>query len=143
MRYRATNLIPEPFQLTLNRFDWGTEVFTQRLSLMGTGVRRLRAAYLLANSLLPSNLLASFCRILLIHIQNTDRSAIRRESQGDGSSNAATATGYDGDFAVKSETLRLGVLICQRETPLFHGMKSSCPFSSALVRTSPFATLIT
>ncbi len=54
MRYRATNLIPEPFQLTLNRFDWGAEVFTQRLSLMGTGVRRLRAAYLLANSLLPS-----------------------------------------------------------------------------------------
>ncbi len=92
---------------------------------------------------LGNNLLASFCRIFLIHIQNTDRQAIRRESQGDGSSNAATATGYDGDFAVKSETLRLGILICQRETPLFHGMKSSCPFSSALVRTSPFATLIT
>lgn len=26
MRYRATNLIPEPSQLRLNRFDWGTEV---------------------------------------------------------------------------------------------------------------------
>jgi hypothetical protein len=63
-------------------------------------------------SAIGSNLLASFCRIFLIHIQNTNRSAIRRESQGDGSSNAATTTGYDGDFAVQSETLRLGVLIC-------------------------------
>jgi len=117
MPYRATNL-SRALSIDIESTQLSTEVVTYRVSLIGTGVRRLRAAYLLANSLLPSNLLASFCRILLIHIQNTDRSAIRRESQGDGSSNAATATGYDGDFAVKSETLRLGVLIV-RERRLF------------------------
>jgi hypothetical protein len=69
--------------------------------------------------------------MLFIQVQNANRGTIRRESQGDGSSNSATATGYDGDFAVQSETLRMGVLIYQRETPLFQGMKSSCPFSSA------------
>jgi hypothetical protein len=56
---------------------------------------------------------------LFIHVENANRGTIRRESQGDGSPNAATATGYDGDFAVQSETLRMGVLIYQRETPLF------------------------
>lgn len=30
-----------------------------------------------------------------------------------------------------------------REIPLFHGMKSSCPSNSALVRISPLATWIT
>jgi hypothetical protein len=50
----ATNLIPEPSQLRLNRFDWRTEVITQRVSLMGTGVTRLRAEYFLVNSLLLS-----------------------------------------------------------------------------------------
>ncbi len=34
-------------------------------------------------------------------------------------------------------------LIGQSETPRFQGMKSSCAFCSALVRTSPLATLIT
>jgi hypothetical protein len=37
---------------------------------------------------------------LFIQVQNANRGTIRRESQGDGSSNAATATGYDRDFAV-------------------------------------------
>jgi hypothetical protein len=72
-----------------------------------------------------------------------NRGAIRRESQGDSLSNTATATGYDGDFAVQPETVRMGVLIYQRATPLFQGMNSSCPFSSALARISPVATLIT
>jgi len=56
---------------------------------------------------------------LFIQVQNANRGTIRRESQGDGSSNAATAAGYDGDFAVQSETLRMGVLICQKESTLF------------------------
>ncbi len=70
-----------------------------------------------------------------------NRGAIRRESQGDGLSNTATATGYDGDFAVQSETLRMDVLICQRDAS-FPGDELFLPFSSALVRASPVATLI-
>src|SRR6266702_4914613 len=92
-------------------------------------------------SALGSNLLASCCRILFIKVQNANRGTIRRESQGEGSSNAATATGYNGDFAVQSETLRMGVLICQRERPLFQGMKSSCPFSSTLFPTTSAPSL--
>jgi hypothetical protein len=58
---------------------------------------------------------------LFIQVQNANRGTIRRESQGDGLSNAAAATGYDGDFAVQTETLPVGVLIYQRETPLSRG----------------------
>jgi hypothetical protein len=65
--------------------------------------------------------LANCCRVVFINVQNANRGTIRRESHGDGSSNAATATGYYGDFVVQSETLRMGVLICQRDSPLFQG----------------------
>jgi hypothetical protein len=52
---------------------------------------------------------------LFVQVQNANRGTIRRESQSDSSSNAATATGYDGDFAVQAEALRIGVLICQKD----------------------------
>jgi hypothetical protein len=71
-------------------------------------------------------LLANCRRVEFIQVQNANRGTIRRESQGDGSSNATAATGYDGNFSVQSETLRMGILICQSETPRFQGENSSC-----------------
>lgn len=67
---------------------------------------------------------------MFIQVQNANSGTIRRESQGDGSSNAATATGYKGDFAVQSETLRMCVLIYQRDVS-FPGDEVFLPVSSA------------
>ena len=50
--------------------------------------------------------------------------ALRREFQGNGLPNATAAAGDYGDFAIEAE-IPLGVLIGQRETPRFQGMKSS------------------
>jgi hypothetical protein len=70
-------------------------------------------------------LLANCGRVVFIQVQNSNRGAVRSEPQGDGSPNATTATSYDGNFAIQSETLRVGVLICQRETSLFQEAKPS------------------
>jgi hypothetical protein len=75
-----------------------------------------------------------------IYVQNSNHGAARRESQSNGLPNAAAAASDQGDFAIQPESSCLGPFVAQSETPRFQGMKSSCAFCSALVRTSPLAT---
>ncbi len=56
--------------------------------------------------------------------------------------NTAAAAGDHGNFAVKPE-IGVAFRLAQSETPRFQGMKSFWAFSSAFVRVSPLATLIT
>lgn len=76
----------------------------------------------------------------LTYIQNANSSAVGRKFQCDGATDAAAAAGDRGNFAVQSKSRRLDGSIGQSDTPLFQGIKSSCAFCSAFVRTAPLAT---
>src|SRR5262249_10186991 len=58
--------------------------------------------------------------------------------------NAAGSACHHGHAAVQAEQSIIIVVAqgIQSETPLFHGMKSSCPNNSALVLISPLAILV-
>src|SRR5579859_2926014 len=84
-----------------------------------------------------SNSLACAARAGFIDVQNANDGAVRRKLQSDGLTNATAAARDHRNFAVQPESLGF---VGQSETPRFQGMKSSCAFSSALVRTSPLAT---
>ena len=93
-----------------------------------------------ASAAVGDNPLAGCGRGAFVHVQNANARAMRREPQRDGLANSAAGAGDHGHFAVEPETLRVRCLARQSETPRFQGMKSSCAFISALVRTSPLAT---
>jgi hypothetical protein len=80
-----------------------------------------------------SNLLR--CRIgrFFVEIQNPDRGALLDETLCDGTANATSRTGNDGDFAIEAKSITMWRGGAQSETPRFQGMKSFCASSSALV----------
>ena len=75
-----------------------------------------------------------------VEVDDAHHSPFLRKPLSDGASDAAGRAGNDSDFAVKAKPVRMLLGVCQRETPLFQGMKSSCASISALVRASPLAT---
>ena len=77
-----------------------------------------------------------------VDFQNMDARASLGKAKRNGFPDAARPTGNDRGFAVESKQLRIIAVEIQSETPLFQGMKSSWPSSSALVFTSPLAILI-
>src|SRR5579859_695029 len=78
-----------------------------------------------------------------IQVNNIDACAVRGKSLGNGAANATGAPGDGSYSAFKPECSVAVRVLFQRETPLFHGIKSSCPSCSALVCSSPLATLTT
>ena len=90
---------------------------------------------------LAANCRRSFLGMLLIYFEDVNRGAGLREADCDRLSDAACAPSDDRGFAVQPKSRRVVAVCVQRETPLFQGMKSSCPSNSALVFTSPLATL--
>src|SRR5437764_1357051 len=82
-------------------------------------------------------------RIFLIKIENSGGGAMLCELQCDGASNAAAGAGYHRDFSIQTELVCIALFGGQREMPRFQGIKSCWFFCSALVWTSPLATLIT
>jgi len=64
------------------------------------------------------------CRLLFIGVENVDGSAIECKRFRDRLTNATGSAGDNGGFAVQSECARF-LRMCQSETPLFQGMKSS------------------
>src|SRR5580693_5379638 len=76
-------------------------------------------------------------------VENIYTRAARRKKVGDCSTDAARTAGNDDRFAVEAKPVRIIDEIVQRETPLFHGMKSFWASTSAFVRTWPLATSIT
>src|SRR5581483_7813653 len=78
-----------------------------------------------------------------IQVDNIDARAVRGKSLSNGAANAAGAAG-DGSYSAFQPECPVSVrVLFQRETPLFQGIKSSCPSCSALVSISPLATLTT
>ena len=61
----------------------------------------------------------------LVYVQNANDCAVRRELQRNGLPNATTPARDYGNFAVQPESMSLGLLVAQSETPRFQGMKSS------------------
>jgi hypothetical protein len=88
-----------------------------------------------------ANCRGSFLGMLLIYFEDVNRGASLREADCDRLADAACAAGDNRSLAFQPERARVGAVCVQSETPLFQGMKSSCPSSSALVFTSPLATL--
>jgi hypothetical protein len=84
--------------------------------------------------------LTGYSRGRVVEVQNVHDCALRCELLRDCLPDPATTAGDDSDLAVQSRTLRVVGSLGQRETPRFQGMKSSCAFCSALVRTLPLAT---
>jgi hypothetical protein len=74
------------------------------------------------------------------YIENMNGRTVGGKSKCDRATDAAAAAGDRGNFAVQSKCRRLDGLIGQSDTPRFQGMKSSCAFCSAFVRTAPLAT---
>ena len=77
-----------------------------------------------------------------IDFQNVNSRSALRKAERNGLSNSTGAASDDSGFAIKAKKLRVVPVEIQSETPLFQGMKSSWPSSSALVFTSPLATLM-
>ena len=69
-----------------------------------------------------------------------DIAAVRRKLERDRPANATAGAGYDRSLAIEPELDGPTCNIYQSETPRFQGIKSSWPFCSALVWTSPLAT---
>ena len=76
----------------------------------------------------------------LVYIQNTNARPVRRKFHGDRLANAAARPGDGGDLSVQPEISIDILVVAQRETPRFQGMKSSCALCSALVWVSPLET---
>jgi hypothetical protein len=72
-----------------------------------------------------SNLAAGCGRGGFVDVQNANRRALGRESESNRLTDATATAGDDGDLTVEPESLRIGVLFGQSETPRFQGMKSS------------------
>jgi hypothetical protein len=93
------------------------------------GFHFILAGYVTAVSRCPATgsgyLPAGFIRIFSIHVEDTESSAMRRESEGDGSPDATSSSGHYGNLAIEAETPGTSVRIVQSETPLFQGMKSA------------------
>ena len=87
-----------------------------------------------------SDFLSGGICISFVEINDPHDGAFLRKPLRDGAPDAAGGTGNDGNLAVEAEAFRLLLIVRQRETPLFQGMKSSCESISALVRASPLAT---
>src|SRR6266496_1339137 len=79
-------------------------------------------------------------RIFFTDIEDVDRGAVRSELYRDRPANAAAGTGYDRSLAIEPQLTSSTRTSCQSETPRFQGIKSSWPFCSAFVRSSPLAT---
>jgi hypothetical protein len=75
-----------------------------------------------------------------IDFQNVNSRSALRKAKRNGLSNSTGAPRDDRSFAIKLKKARVVAVEIQSETPLFQGMKSSWPSSSALVFTSPLAT---
>ncbi len=93
------------------------------------GLHFILAGYVTAVGRRPATgsgyLLAGVIRIFVIHVEDAESSAVRRESEGDGSPDPASSSGHHGNLAVEAETPGTSVRIVQSETPLFQGMKSA------------------
>lgn len=76
----------------------------------------------------------------LVYIQNTNTRPVRRKFHGHRLANPAARPGDHSDLSVQPEISIDMLVVAQRETPRFQGMKSSCALSSALVWVSPLAT---
>ena len=87
-----------------------------------------------------ANSAASDRRRRLVYIQNTNARPVRRKFQRDRLANAAARPGDHSDLPVQPEIAIDILLVAQRETPRFQGMKSSCALCSAWVWVSPLAT---
>ena len=83
---------------------------------------------------------AGLCRSGFANIENVNGRTLGGKFKCDSATDAAAAAGDRGNFAVQSKWRRLDGVIGQSDTPRFQGMKSSCAFCSALVRTLPLAT---
>ena len=79
-------------------------------------------------------------RLLRVDVRDSNACAVCRKAHGNGLSNAAAGTGNDGYLAIQPKAADAARCVAQRETPRFQGIKSSWPFDSAFVRTSPLAT---
>ena len=66
-----------------------------------------------------------------------------RKPQRNGLTDAAPGSRYESHFSIQPEIARSIRLVPQSDTPRFHGMKSSCAFTSAFTRASPLATCTT
>ncbi len=114
-----------PKQLIENSFD----VFAARhVTLKGAGI---------ASGIhdIKSN---HFC-LFLVDVQNSNASPASREPLDYGAPDPAAAPCDDGDFAVQSKWFHVVRLRAQRETPLFHGIKSFWASNSAFDLLSPLA----
>src|ERR1700752_1932353 len=76
-------------------------------------------------------------------VENIYTRAARRKKVRDCSTDAARTARNDDRFADEAKTIRILEGVVQRETPLFHGMKSFWASTSAFVRTWPLAISIT
>src|SRR6266404_8373468 len=63
--------------------------------------------------------------VVEVHVENAHGRTTSRKHERDGASDVASATCDDCCFAIETEF----ALRVQRETPRFHGMKSSCDFN--------------
>src|SRR5271156_3021831 len=105
----------------------------------------VRYVTFMSGSFTPSvqEFLNCLLRLVRLDIQNTHARTIRRKKVGYCSTDAARTARNDDRFTVEAKPIRILAGIVQRETPLFHGMKSFWPSISALVWTWPLATSIT
>src|ERR1700694_1483801 len=81
--------------------------------------------------------------LAFIQIKDMHAGAVRGKHLRNRLPNAACTARNHRHGTIQPEHPVTTILHHQRETPLFHGIKSSCASSSALVLTSPLATLIT
>src|SRR5262249_14354446 len=93
---------------------------------------------LISRDLLPG----TFCGCV-VDIHNANRRAVFGKLECDGLPDAAARAGDYGYLSVQPKIAIHVPVTAQRDTPRFQGMKSSCCFSSAFVRSSPLATFTT
>jgi len=86
------------------------------------------------------DLMAGFICRVFVDVENVNGRALLRKFRCDSATDAAARTSDNGNFTVQLKRPRNGGRLGQSETPRFQGMKSSCAFCSALIRTSPLAT---
>ena len=71
------------------------------------------------------NLTANRFGVLLVDVESTNFRSARREPQRDRAANAAARAGDHSAFSVQAKFVRDVSFAGQRDTPRFHGMKSS------------------
>lgn len=91
-------------------------------------------------AVLGRDLVAGFGCGFFVEIEDVNGRAVGGKFECDGAADAAARAGDEGSLAIESKLAGVGERSGQRDTPRFQGMKSSCAFCSALVRTAPLAT---